>query len=344
MSPASLSPLSALYGRALALRERLYASGRLTSFDLPRPSISVGNLTMGGTGKTPFVEFLARRFRFEGRTPAILSRGYGRRSTGVVVVSAGEGPLVTPDEGGDEPVALARVLSGVIVVVGESRADAARRGADLGADLLILDDGFQHLAVRRDVDLLLLDARDPFGGGRFPPRGRLREPVAALRRADAIVLTRVNRGEPPRAALDEIARLHPAAPVFHARIRAASLRDETGASLDAASVATRRGLAVCGIANGADFTATLRELALAPEEVLEFRDHQRYRDRHLARIRDAAERTGAAWILTTEKDAAKLAGRTRLPLLTVRLSVEVEEPDFFAFLSARLPTRTPAPS
>ncbi len=341
MSPA---PLSALYGRALALRERLYASGRLASRELPRPSLSVGNLTMGGTGKTPFVEFLARRFRFEGRTPAILSRGYGRRSKGVVVVSAGEGPLVTPDEGGDEPVALARVLSGVIVVVGERRADAARRAADLGADLLILDDGFQHLAVRRDVDLLLLDARDPFGGGRFPPRGRLREPVAALRRADAIVLTRVNRGDPPRAALDEIARLHPAAPVFHARIRAASLRDETGASLDAALLATRRGLGVCGIANSADFAATLREVALAPEEVLEFRDHQRYRERHLARIREAAQRTGASWILTTEKDAAKLAGRTRLPLLTVRLSVEVDEPDFFAFLSARLPARPPAPS
>jgi tetraacyldisaccharide 4'-kinase len=299
---------------------------------------------MGGTGKTPFVEFLARRFRFEGRTPAILSRGYGRRSTGVVVVSAGEGPLVTPDEGGDEPVALARVLSGVIVVVGERRADAGRRAADLGADLLILDDGFQHLAVRRDVDLLLLDSRDPFGGGRFPPRGRLREPIAALRRADAIVLTRVNRGDPPRAALEEIVRLHPAVPVFHARIRASSVRDETGASLDAGELSTRRGLGVCGIANGADFAATLRELALAPEEVLEFRDHQRYRERHLARIREAAQRTGASWILTTEKDAGKLAGRTRLPLLTVRLSVEVEEPDFFAFLAARLPVRSPAPS
>lgn len=334
--------MSALYGKALALRERLYASGRLESRVLPRPSVSVGNLTMGGTGKTPFVEFLARRFRFEGRTPAILSRGYGRRTTGVVVVSAGEGPLVTPDQGGDEPVALARVLSGVIVVVGERRSDAARRAADLGADLLLLDDGFQHLAVRRDVNLLLLDARDPFAGGRFPPRGRLREPIAALRRADAIVLTRVNRGETPREALDQIARLHPSVPVFHARIRPASLRDETGAALDAGLLASRRVLGVSGIANGADFAATLRELALAPEEVLEFRDHQRYRERHLARIREAALRTGASCILTTEKDAAKLAGRTGLPLLTVRLSVEVEEPDFFAFVAARVPARPSA--
>lgn len=340
----SLPAISALYGKALALRAELYARGRLESHALPRPSVSVGNLTLGGTGKTPFVEFLARRFRFEGRRPAILSRGYGRRSTGVVVVSAGEGPLVSADEGGDEPVALARALSGVIVVVGERRADAARRAADLGADLLLLDDGFQHLAVRRDVDLLLLDSRDPFGGGRFPPRGRLREPVAALRRADAIVLTRVNRGAPPPEALEEIARLHPTAPVFHARIRPSSLRDEAGASVDASLLGKRRGLGVCGIANAAEFSATLRELALAPEEVLEFRDHQRYRDRHLARIREAAQRTGASWILTTEKDAAKLTGRTEFPLLTVRLSVDVEEPDFFAFLVARLAARPPAPS
>ena len=336
------SPLSTLYGKALAVRADLYATGRLESQPLPRPSISVGNLTLGGTGKTPFVEFLARRLRFDGWRPAILSRGYGRRSRGVVVVSAGDGALVSPEEGGDEPVALARSLSGVLVVVGERRAEAARRAAELGADVLLLDDGFQHLAVRRDVNLLLLDSRDPFGGGRFPPRGRLREPVAALKRADAIVVTRVNRGSIAPEALREISRLHPEVPLFHARIRPASIRDEAGAAVEAALLGKRRCLAVCGIANGREFAATLRELSLAPEELLEFRDHQRYRDRHLARIRSAAERTGASWIVTTEKDAAKLYGRTDLPLLTVRLSVEVDEPGFFPFLAARLATAAAA--
>jgi tetraacyldisaccharide 4'-kinase len=337
------SPLSTLYGKALALRAGLYASGRFESHTLPRPSVSVGNLTLGGTGKTPFVEFLARRLRFEGWHPAILSRGYGRTSHGVVVVSAGDGPVVSPEEGGDEPVALARALSGVLVVVGERRADAARRAADLGADLFLLDDGFQHLAVRRDVNLLLLDSRDPFGGGTFPPRGRLREPVAALKRADAIVFTRVNRGAPPPEALREISRLHPGVPIFHARIRPASLRDEKGAGVEASLLAERRCLAVCGIANGRDFAGTLRELSLSPEEVLEFRDHQRYRNRHLARIREAAQRAGASWIVTTEKDAAKLSGRTELPLLTVRLAVEVEEPGFFGFLTERLKAGAPVP-
>jgi tetraacyldisaccharide 4'-kinase len=334
-----LAPLSALYGKATSLRAGWYASGRLRASALPRPSISVGNLTFGGTGKTPFVEFLARRFRFEGWRPAILSRGYGRRSRGVVVVGAGEGPLVSPEEGGDEPVALARATSGVLVVVGERRWEAARRAADLGADLFLLDDGFQHLAVKRDVNLLLLDARDPFGGGRLPPAGRLREPLAAMRRADAIVFTRVDRGAPAPDARATIARLAPDAPVFHARIRPTGLRDDRGAPIETESLATRRLLAVCGVANPSEFAATLAELSVAAEERLDFRDHQRYREKQLARIRSAADRTGASLIVTTEKDAVKLSGRAPLPVVTVRLGVEVEESGFFGFLASRLPPR-----
>ena len=333
------SSLSALYGKAASVRASWYASGRLAAHALPRPSISVGNLTFGGTGKTPFVEFLARRFRLEGRIPAILSRGYGRRSRGVVVVSSGHGPLVSPEEGGDEPVALAGAAPGVIVVVGERREDAARRAADLGADLLLLDDGYQHLAVRRDVNLLLLDARDPFGGGRLAPAGRLREPVSAAERADAVVFTRVDRGAPPETAREALARFAPRAPVFHARIRAAGLRDEHGAPLEAAALPPRRVLAVCGIAHPEAFAATLAEAGVLPEERLEFRDHQPYGQRPLARIRAAAERTGASFLVTTEKDAVKLRGRSPLPIATVRLAVEVEEPGFFAFLASRLPRR-----
>jgi tetraacyldisaccharide 4'-kinase len=333
-----LSPLSALYGKALALRADWYASGRLASRALARPSISVGNLTFGGTGKTPFVEFLARRLRFEGWRPAILSRGYGRLSRGVVVVGAGEGPLVSADEGGDEPVALARATSGVIVVVGERRADAARRAADLGANLFLLDDGYQHLAVRRDVNLLLLDARDPFGGGKLPPGGKLREPIGAARRADAFIFTRVDRGTPAPEAVRLLSELRPDAPVFHARIRPAGLRDERGAAIEAGALADRRFLAVCGVAEPAQFRATLAELGLIPDERLEFRDHQRYGQRQLTAIRDAAERAGASFIVTTEKDAVKLAGNSPLPLVTVRLSVEVAEPGFFTFLASRLPS------
>lgn len=339
---AALSPLSGLYGAALSARARLYRTGRLRSERVPCPVVSVGNLTFGGTGKTPFVLFLARRFRFEGKRPAILSRGYGRRSRGRVVVSEGNGPLVPPERGGDEPVAMARSLPAVPVVVAERRVEAARKAIDLGADLLLLDDGYQHLALARDVDILLLDAADPFGGGRLPPAGTLREPLSALRRADAFVFTRIDRASPSADARAELTRSNPDAPVFTARIRATGLADDAGAPVTSPALTGRRFVAVCGIAHPQAFVASLRELELAPEEVLAFPDHHRYGRRDLARIRDAADRTGSAWIATTEKDAVKLAGQTTLPVVVVRLEVEVVEPGFFPFLLARLAGLEPA--
>jgi len=332
----SFSPLSTLYSRILEARARRYVSGRAPSERLEFPVISVGNITMGGTGKTPFVEFLARRFRFEGHRPAILSRGYGRHSRGVVVVSSGEGPRVSPEEGGDEPIELARRLPGVAVVVARRRAEAARAAAQLGANLFILDDGYQHLAIRRDVDLLLLDARDPFGREAFPPLGRLREPLSALSRADAVVFTRVERGMPSAASLATLARWNSAAAVFTARFRTEGLWDETGSSFDARALGKRRFIAVCGVANPSSFAASLAQLDLTPEETIVFSDHRRYRPRDLDRIRRAAERTGSSWLVTTEKDAVKLAGRLSLPLATVRISVEVLEAGFFSFVSETL--------
>lgn len=338
-SPA-LTPVSALYGAALEARARWYGSGRFASSRASCPVVSVGNLTFGGTGKTPFVEFLARRLRFEGKRPAILSRGYRRRSTGVVVVSRGEGPVVGPDEGGDEPVATAKKLPGVPVVVAERRADGARTAIDLGADVILLDDGYQHLALARDVNLLLLDAADPFGGGRLPPGGRLREPLSALARADAIVFTRVNRGNPTPEARETVARWNPEAPVFTARLRPAGLWDESGSPVAIFELATRRFVAVCGVANPAGFAASLAELELRPEELFAFPDHHRYSRRNLARIRRAADRTGSVWIVTTEKDAVKLEGRTSLPLVTLRLDVEVAEAGFFPLLLSRISGET----
>ncbi|MGH9369491.1 MAG: tetraacyldisaccharide 4'-kinase [Thermoanaerobaculia bacterium] len=332
-----LDSFSRLYGSLAEARARLYAQGRIPSRRLPHPTISVGNITFGGTGKTPLVEWLARRFRFEGRRPAILSRGYGRRSRGPVVVSEGDGPLVGPDRGGDEPVELARRLPGVVIVVSERRADAAQAAGRLGANLYLLDDGYQHLAVRRDVNLLLLDARDPFGGGKLPPSGRLREPLSALARADAFVFTRIDRAEPPAAARRTLQAWRPEAPVFTARIRAAGVHDENGSPVPAAVLGQRRLLAVCGVAHPDGFAASLAELDLAPEETLVFRDHQRYAGRELARIRRAAEAAGRCWVVTTEKDAVKLLGRLSLPVVAVRLSVEVVEPGFFPFLTSRIP-------
>ena len=331
-----MNSLSLLYGGMVRARAALYASGHLRSHRAPAPVVSVGNLTFGGTGKTPFVEFLARRLKFEGFRPAILSRGYGRRTKAPRLVSSGEGPLVSPEEGGDEPVALARRLPGVAVAVAARRIEAARLAGQLSCDVFLLDDGFQHLSLQRDANLLLLDARDPFGGGSLPPAGRLREPLDAIRRADAIVFTRVERGLPSPEAERTVALLCPETPVFHAAIRADSLRDEGGSPVETREVSLRRCVAACGVAEPAGFAAALRRLDLAAEETFVFPDHHRYSDRELTRIRQAADRTGAAFLVTTEKDAVKLAGRVSLPVVTVHLEVEVQEPGFFPWLLPRL--------
>jgi tetraacyldisaccharide 4'-kinase len=327
--------ISRLYAGLLEARARRYASGRAVSHRLHYPVISVGNLTMGGTGKTPFAAHLARRLRFEGKRPAILTRGYGRKSRGLVVVSEGNGPLVPPEVGGDEPVALALRLPGVVIVAASRRIEAARAAEKLGADLFILDDGYQHLAIERDANLLLLDSRDPFGGG-LPPRGWLREPLSALARADAFIFTRVERGEPTAEALATLKRWNPSAPVFTARFRAVGLQDEKGALLEGPALSDRRLVAVCGIAQPATFAATIASVGLRAEDTLVFHDHHRYTARDIARIHRITDETGASWILTTEKDAVKLTGRLSLPLVTVRLSVEIVEPGFFPFLASAI--------
>jgi tetraacyldisaccharide 4'-kinase len=330
------SALSKLYGSIVERRAALYRSGTLRSRALDRPTVSVGNLTFGGTGKTPVAGWIAEQLLIEGRKPAILSRGYGRRSRGAVLVSDGSGPRVTAEVGGDEPVALARRLPGAVVVAAERRVDAARIAASRGADVYILDDGYQHLAVRRDVNLLLLDARDPFAGGQLPPAGRLREPLSALERADAFLLTRADAGDAPASVRAALAKARPDAPIFTARIRAAAVCDEAGSPLPLERLGERRLLGVCGVASPRGFTRSLAELGLAAEEVLVFRDHHRYGRRDLARIRRAADRTGSSWVVTTEKDAVKLQGRLSLPVVAVRLDVD-PEPGFLAFLSSKLP-------
>lgn len=339
-----MRPLSALYDRVLEARARRYASGRAASERLPLPTVSVGNITVGGTGKTPFVLHLAERLLAEGRRPAILSRGYGRDSSDVVVVSRGDGtPAASPAEGGDEPVLLASRLPGAIVVVAPRRADAARAALPFSPDVFLLDDGFQHLSVRRDLDLVLLDARDPFGGMRYPPLGRLREPPSALARADALVFTRAGGGHPTDSVANEISSRNPRAAIFTARMRAAGLFDAAGRP----AVAPETGVvAVSGIARPQDFRRTLAEEGIVPLHALAFPDHHRYRLRDVERIEEMARDVRAEAIVTTEKDLVKLtalAAPWSLPLLALRLAVEVTEPSFWDFLRTGLSLSQPQP-
>ena len=300
-----LLPLSPLYAAAVRARAAAYARGWLRSQRLELPVVSVGNLSLGGTGKTPTVIALVRDLARRGRRPAVLTRGYLRTSSEPAVV-------VGPDHGqpvetiGDEPAELARRLPNVPIVVDADRVRGGRTAIALGADIVVLDDGFQHLRLERDLDLVLVDAGDSWGGGRLPPRGRLREPMAALARASAVLVTKVPADprrvvESVRAAVEAHAG---AIPVLAARLRLSRVR--TGQGWQAAdALAGRRLFAFAGVGRPEAFAALLEEAGVELAGSRWFPDHHRYTTAELASLAATAAAVGAT-LVTTGKDAVKL--------------------------------------
>ncbi len=326
--PPPTSPWQLLYGGAHRLRERWY-QGRARR--LPRPVISVGNLHWGGAGKTPLVAALAAHFRDRGLAVCILSRGYASRGRGVRVVSIGQGPLLDPRDAGDEPVLLAGELPGVAVVVGADRHQAGLEALgrlDPAPDLFLLDDGFSHLALARDLDLVAFPASDPFGGGRLPPAGRLREPLAALRRAHAAILTGAPSWEDRGAALAAALRPHGfPGPGFASVTRPSPPRRTDGEELPAGA----RVLLVTAIARPDAFSALARSLGLETAGELRFPDHHPYPPASLARIAEAWRTSHAEAVLVTSKDRVKLRGRLDLPLAELPIRAD-PEPAFWDWL------------
>ena len=284
LAALALSPLAALFALAVARRNRRFDRG-LGVVRAPVPVVSVGNLTLGGTGKTPATAWVARRLAAGGRRPAIVTRGYrGGAGAGPLEVSRGAGPLVDAALGGDEPVLLATLLP-VIVVAGSDRIAGARRAAELGADVVILDDGFQHRRLARDLDLVLLDAASPFGNGFLLPAGPLREPPGSLSRAGVVVLTRWNGEEaPPRLP----------SPVVRSRHRPAGFRDAAGREVPAPA----RAVAFCGFARPDSFRDALQEVGVEVVEMRTFPDHHRFDASELASLAAGARRAGAALVTT----------------------------------------------
>jgi tetraacyldisaccharide 4'-kinase len=330
-----LGVLALVYGAVVRLRVALYATGWFgLAKRLPGRVISVGNLTVGGTGKTPCVAWIARYLHAEGEQVAILSRGYRRESRGRVEVSDGARVLATPQEAGDEPWLLARSCPGVRVVVDHRRYEAGRWlhetvAAERGVAVFLLDDGYQHLQLARDLNLLLVDAGDPLPQARLAPLGRLREPLSQLRRADAVIITRSDQPYDERA-LDQLLQryLRPATPVFHAAHELTSLSDwESGERVEVAQLGGRMVAAIAGIARPARFYDDLRRLGLNLGWTRSFPDHHRYRPADLAEIAAAAQAAGAAAVLMTEKDAANWppGSPIGLPLLVARIEFRCRE-------------------
>jgi len=324
-----LIPLASLYGLAMKARSSLYARGWLTQHYLPCRVISVGNLTVGGTGKTPVVIALASALRERGRRVGVVSRGYKRRSVaGVLEVSDGQTVRSDPDETGDEPLLIAQRCPGVPVAVGADRPLAGRHLLDrYHVDTLIMDDGYQHLALRRDANILVLDASTPFGNGYLLPRGGLREPLSAMARATAVLITRASQA----ARLDDlktaVRTVSSTVPVWVTDFRPSTVAQVGGSStVEPSALKGEQVLAVSGIGRPDSFRRLLADAGATVAEHCVFPDHHAYSWEDVQRVRQAAARAGAIRIVTTEKDGVKLArfdavAKQEVPIWAVRIDL-----------------------
>ncbi len=285
---------------------------------LPCKVISIGNITVGGTGKTPAVIAVAEEGIRRGLSPIVLTRGYKGTAKGPCFVTKGEGPLLSFGEAGDEPFLMAERLEGVPVVKCRNRYEGGMfalhelgiTDSEFGKRLFILDDGFQHRGLFRDTDIVLIDAEDPFGKGTLLPLGRLREPVSSLGRADIIVLTKtVEPHEGGRDRLDglhkEIRRYNQRCGIFRAEHRPLSCRFLDGSEKPIHWISGKKIFGFCALGSPESFLRTLRLSGAEVTGFRSFRDHYAYRCEDIFTIKTEAERTGAGWIVTTEKDIIK---------------------------------------
>lgn len=326
----ALKPLGFLYGGVMRARRALYRKGLLASFDLGVPVISIGNITTGGTGKTPVVAWVAHALARDGSRVCILTRGYGRRDESkLVLVSDGERVLADAPEGGDEPRLLAEMLKGTAAVVSDrNRVEAARWARkNLGSEVFVLDDGFQHLRVRRALDIVTVDATDPWGGGHLLPQGRLRESLSGLRRADLIILTRSEQVAEVNSLKHEVEECSGRKNVFISRTRTRTVRplvyDQEGTT---SPVSSYKVAAFCALGNSRAFFNHLKRSGFDLTYSRAFADHHSYTRHDIERVAREARAHGAEALLTTAKDAVKLRSmRFEMPCFVVEIEFEFED-------------------
>jgi len=293
-----LWPLSLIYGAGAGLMARVYAQGVFRQRRLDGVVISVGNLTVGGTGKTPMVLWIAERLLAEGKSAGILTRGYRGRAVVSPTESKTPGALETSSTSDEVQLLRSRLADRVMFGIGADRYKNGVALAGRGVKWFILDDGFQHLRLSRNVDIVLIDASKPFGGGHLLPAGRLREPRAALKRADLIVITRSDHAP----AIESVVRHYSSAPIFYTRTGLNSVRSRLEPHLALIETRGRALFAFCGIGNPGAFVADLREWGFQIVGHKFFRDHHRYSPADMAEIEKEAKKAGATGLICTEKD------------------------------------------
>jgi len=321
--------ISLLYGAAISLRRVFYGLHMFKRKALSCPVISIGNITLGGTGKTPTVIQIAGVLSRKGILPAVVSRGYARKDENqIVIVSDGSSILADSKTGGDEPVLIASKLSGVPVVTGKNKFQAALLAVQrFNPEVVLLDDGFQHIQLKRNLDIVLIDAGNPFGNGSLFPKGILREPLAALKRAHAVLITRAD-------SAGEVEKLKATLPLHtHARIFTScqvplDLIDYR--SNDIKPLSSLRGakvLALAGIARPDSFFALLQSLGAVVVTACTYPDHFDYQKSDLAAVFRQAADAKISMIVTTEKDAVRMKNMHADGIWALRIELAIFERD-----------------
>ena len=352
-----LLAISICYGGLVKLREQLYKKGLLQSKRLSCPVISIGNLTIGGSGKTPMTINIAEFIRHLGYGVAIISRGYKGQAEKIGgVVCDGRKICMGPDTAGDEPFMVAQRLKTVPVIVGKDRFKAGILAIqEFKPDVLLLDDAFQHLKLHRDIDLVLLDSNDPLGNTYLFPRGTLRETASALSRGDAVILTRSDIENP--ASLGQIKKHFPRKPIFHSFHIPYVYKIVSGNHLQSRDRPTisskydfdifknKRVFAFSGIASNDDFRRTIESFQCKLENFSGFPDHHQYSDKELDKMARSATDLSVEFIFTTEKDYVRIAHKIKWPMDLVIIGIEIcfgeNDIAFKSFIKRRLQSLIP---
>ncbi|HEX7400689.1 MAG TPA: tetraacyldisaccharide 4'-kinase [candidate division Zixibacteria bacterium] len=322
-----LSFLSQLYGFALSIRSLLYRSGIFRPSKLKVKVISVGNVTAGGTGKTPLVIYLAEKLKEKKKRVVILTRGYKRKSKNMVDLNREDKEEISWEDVGDEPFLISRRLGGVPVIVTKHRVISGSYAVErYDPDVLILDDGFQHLKLQRDLDMVVIDSTNPWGNGRLLPAGLLREPLSSLRRADIFILTKTNQVSDLAETINTLRQYNTQAPMVESIYRISSVENlSDNLPVDTEKLENKKVLAFSGIGNPMSFENSLRQLKINVLKHRMFADHFAYRRKDVLSLLEEAKNLGADFIVTTEKDSVRipLVNRQEMPIYVFKIDLKI---------------------